>query len=115
MTEMPETPVRSYGCSLGCGNPYDVILITVEDGSALFLCIPCHIKLSADMLAAMTDGSNPEVMAKLAVAQMNLTGVVPGPRGKRRGHNAPAETDDPDLIAAYDDTITPDDLPDEFR
>lgn len=115
MTQMPETSERSYGCSYGCGNPYDVVVVIVEDATTSFLCIPCFLKLSADILQAITDGSNPEIMAKLALAQTDAIALVPGPGGKRRGKNAPAETDDPDLIAAYDDVVTVDDLSDEFR
>lgn len=106
---------RSYGCSYGCGNPYDTIIINVRDGTTEFLCLPCFVRLASDVVAAMTEADNPDVQAAMAYAAGRPADLVPGPTGKRRGHNAPATADDPDLLAEFDSVITVDDLPDEFR
>jgi hypothetical protein len=108
-------PARSYGCTFGCGNPYDVVIVQVADGTTEFLCMPCFVKLAADVLAAMTETDNPQV--NLALASMGGLGQqsAPGPTGRARGHNAPATASDPDIFAAYDDVMTMEDLPDEFR
>ena len=106
---------RSYGCSFGCGNPYDYIIVSVSDGTAEMLCMPCYVRLAIDMIAAVTDQDNPEVQAALAAVGSVQIDNVPGPTGRTRGHNAPATTDDPDLLAAFDDVVTTEDLPEEFR
>lgn len=108
-------PMRSYGCTLGCGNPYDVIVIMVSDGTTEFVCIPCFVKLASDMVAAITDSEDPNVKAAMEWASANPAESAPGPTGKRGKHNAPATNDDPDLLDAYEDIITVDDLPEEFR
>lgn len=113
--EQPQPLVRSYGCTFGCGNPYDVIVIMVSDGTTEFVCIPCFVKLASDMVAAITDGDDPNVKAAMEWASANPSESAPGPTGKRGKHNAPATNDDPDLLDAFDDVITVDDLPEEFR
>lgn len=110
----PEEP-RSYGCSYGCGNPYDVIIVMVADGTTEFLCMPCFIKLAGDTLAAITDSDDENVKAAMTWAASNPVDITPGPRGKSRGHNAPATNTDPDLIDAFEDVITVDELPEAFR
>lgn len=113
--EQPQPLVRSYGCTFGCGNPYDVIVIMVSDGTTEFVCIPCFVKLASDMVAAIVDGDDPNVKAAMEWASANPSESAPGPTGKRGKHNAPATNDDPDLLDAFDDVITVDDLPEEFR
>jgi len=116
MTTVSDAPVeRSYGCTFGCGNPYDYILVTVADGSTEFVCVPCFIRLAADMIEAITNPDNPEVAGKLAVVGLVPVDQAPGPKGKRRGRNAPATSDDPSVFAAFDSRIMPDELPEEFR
>ena len=115
MTEQSATQERSYGCTFGCGNPYDYILVDVQSGETLFLCVPCYVKTAADMIAAITDPDNPDVQAAMREAATGEQAPVTGTRVRRRGHNAPATADDPDLITAYDDRITVDELPDEFK
>lgn len=102
----PTAPARSYGCTFGCGNPYDFVIVQVLDGTTEFLCMPCFVKLASDVLAAMTEVDNPQV--KLALASMNGLGsqAVPGPTGAPHGHNAPATSSDPDLFDAYEDVVT---------
>lgn len=115
MTDQPAQIQRSYGCTFGCGNPYDYIVVSVADGSAEMLCLPCYVRLATDMVAAVTDPSDPKVReAMSALAEMPIQ-TVPGPSGKPRGHNAPATSDDIDDFEAFEDIITTDDLPDEFR
>jgi hypothetical protein len=111
-----ESPViRSYGCSFGCGNPYDYVFVTVADGTTEFLCLPCFVRLASDLLEAVTEPDSPRVRA--AVADMGKLESAPmiSSRVKSRGKNAPADSDDPDLFEAFDSVITEDDLPAEFR
>lgn len=114
-TPVQQTQPRSYGCSMGCGNPYDVIVITVDDGTTLFVCIPCYVRLATDMIAAITDPDNADIRVALAAAAGSTGEVAPGPSGKRRGRNAPAGTVDPDLLEAYEELVTEEDLPDAFK
>lgn len=113
--EASSIPDRSYGCSFGCGNPYDYIVIDVASGTTEFLCLPDYCRLAADMLKAVMEPDSEEV--RQAVAAMGQIDAVPmnGSKVKARGKNAPTNADDPDLIAAFDGIITADELPDEFR
>lgn len=114
--ETPEQPViRSYGCSFGCGNPYDYVFVTVADGTTEFLCLPCFVRLASDLLEAVTEPDSPRV--KAAVAAMGTVDNVPMTSGKvkSRGRNAPADSEDPDLFMAFDSVITEDELPEAFR
>jgi hypothetical protein len=106
---------RSYGCTFGCGNPYDYIVVSVADSTTELLCLPCYVRLATDMLVAVTDPSNADVKAALAAVGGLELSQVPGPTGKRRGHNAPATTDDDAIFAAFEDAITAEELPDDFR
>lgn len=113
---MPDVALeRSYGCSYGCGNPYDYVFVSVADSTTELLCVPCFLKLASDILTAITTPDAADVMAAVAdmgqIDQVSTNGT--GPR--RRGKNAPATTDDPDLIQAFDGVITVDELPEEFR
>lgn len=112
---IPAPNQRSYGCEFACGNPYDVILIQVSDGTTQFLCIPCFIKLAAEVVEAMTNGESAQVQEAMSAYRATAGEPPPGPTGKGRGHNAPATATDPDLFAAYDDVVTADELPEAFR
>ncbi len=107
--------VRSYGCSLGCGNPYDFVVVTVQGTDTMFLCTPCFVTTAGEMLEAMINPQNSEVIRKMAeagdVPQIPMNGS--GPR--KRGHNAPAETEDPDAIERFESFVLEDELPDGFR
>lgn len=83
-------PERSYGCSYGCGNPYDFVMVTVSDGASEFLCTPCLIKTATEMVAAMIQADNPEVRAALESLGTPGEDRVPGPAGRERGENGPA-------------------------
>lgn len=109
------TPVRSYGCTFGCGAPFDIIITSVMDSDTQLLCVPCFLKLAGDMIRAMLSESDPQVQEALALAIMARGEQAPGPTGNKRGKNAPATTEDPDLIASFDDLVTVDELPDEMR
>jgi hypothetical protein len=106
---------RTYGCTFGCGNPYDYIVVSVADGTTEFLCIPCYVKLAADMVTAITDPDDPIVKAAMADAALSAGQSTPGPKGKARGKNAPVTADDASIIEAYDSVITVAELPEEFR
>lgn len=101
-TPSDETHGRSYGCTFGCGNPYDVILTMVNDASTEMLCIPCFIKMASDMLTAMVSSTDPNVQAAMEWASKNLAAQVPGPAPKKGRKNAPATADSPDIFDAYD-------------
>ena len=106
---------RSYGCTFGCGNPYDIIVISIADGTTEFVCIPCFVKLASDMITAITESDNPTVREAMESWVAGTPDMAPGPGAKRGKRNAPATSDDPDLLDAYDDVITVDELPEEFR
>lgn len=106
---------RSYGCTFGCGNPYDYVFISVRDGTTEFLCLPCFVRLASDIVSAVTE-PNPEQVAKwlhtispLAAAPMKANGA------KRGRKNAPATNEDPGLFEAFDSRIDASELPAEFR
>lgn len=113
---MPDTTrQRSYGCSYGCGNPYDYLFVSVQDGTTEFLCLPCFVQLAQQLLKALIEPDAPDVQA--AVEDMGSLNVVPmhGPGPRKRGKNAPANTEDDDLVSAFDSRITVDELGDEFK
>lgn len=113
--DVPSLPPRTYGCTFGCGNPYDFIIVSVSDSTTEFLCMPCYVRLATDMIAAVVDQSDPKVqdmMRAMSDVEMN---VAPGPTAQPGRKNAPATATDQDLIDAYDDVITTEDLPEEFK
>lgn len=114
-TETHVQAERSYGCSFGCGNPYDYIVISVADATTEFLCLPCYVRLAVDMVAAVTDTGDPKVREAMAAIGGIDIGSTPGPKGKPRGKNAPVGNADDAIFGAYDGTITVEDLPPEFR
>jgi hypothetical protein len=108
-------PARSYGCSWGCGNPYDYVFVSVQDGTTEFLCLPCFLKLAEQIITAVTSPEGQDVLKALAdSAQLESAPMTDGAI-RARGHNAPATAEDPDLIDSFDTVMTVDDLPDEFR
>lgn len=113
--ELATPPPRSYGCSFGCGNPYDYIIIAVQDSETQLLCMPCFMRLARDMLAAALDANDPGVLAAISYLNSQDDEHVPGPEGAPRGRNAPANSEDRDLFEAYDGRLTFDELPDEFK
>jgi hypothetical protein len=115
MAATPASIERSYGCTFGCGNPYDYVFISVRDGTTEFLCLPCFMRLSQQILQAVIEPDPDQVAAW--VNAMSDADHAPhyGGGPKTRGHNAPATNLDPELFDAYDAVITEDELGDEFR
>jgi hypothetical protein len=111
----PAIPERSYGCTFGCGNPYDYIFISVRDGTTEFLCLPCFVRLASDIVGAVVEVTPEKEMAWLKSMSPLATTPMSGNGPKPRGRNAPATNDDPNLFEAFDGIITEDELPDEFK
>lgn len=103
-----QPPDRSYGCSWGCGNPYDYAIISIGDGTTEFLCLVCLLKLCQEMINAVVNPDDPDVKAAMAeYAALDRTPMTSG-RVRPRGKNAPADIDDDDLIEAFDSRVTDD-------
>lgn len=101
-------PERSYGCSWGCGNPYDYVIINVADGTTEFLCLVCLLKLCQEMIGAVLNPDDPDVKAAMAeYASLERAPMTSG-KVRKRGRNAPADIDDDDLIQAFDSRVTDD-------
>lgn len=104
------TEPRSYGCSYGCGNPYDFVVVTVSDMSSLALCAICFMRTATDMMQAVIDADNPEVQRRIAEAQITDSVPFDDEDLRTRGHNAPVDAASEDAIAAFDGYILPDEL-----
>lgn len=116
MSDQAQEPEgRSYGCSYGCGNPYDYVFVSVADSTTEFLCLPCFVKLAADIVAAITSPDAEDVKSALNGAPGFRPVQTPRAKAKTRGHNAPVGTEDDDLLSSFDSTITVDELPPEFK
>lgn len=115
MSETSEAPARSYGCSRACGSPYDFIVIAVSEAFTEMLCLPCMVQTSMDLVRAVVEPDDETVQA--AVAEFPASEQVPMTGGvkRKRGHHAPAESDDPDALEMFDGVVTVDELPDAFR
>jgi hypothetical protein len=101
-------PERSYGCSWGCGNPYDYVVISVADGTTEFLDLVCFLKLAQEMINAVINPDDPDVKAAMAeFANLDRSPMTSG-KVRARGKNAPADIDDDDLIEAFDSRVTED-------
>lgn len=115
MSDQPAMPERAYGCTFGCGNPYDVVIVQVVDSTTELLCYPCFVRMASEVAEAMTNPDSPAVRAAVAGAGPVETAPMRGAGPRKRGHNAPAGTDDADVLSAFDRVITADELPEEFR
>lgn len=109
MTTPDQIPhARSYGCTFGCGNPFDFVVISVSDGTAEFLCLPCYVHLATDMVTAVVDPSDPKVRETMAnLGQLQFT-AAPGPAGRTGKRNAPVTETDPGVIESFDSEIDDD-------
>jgi hypothetical protein len=67
------------------------------------------------MITAVVNPSNPDVQKWVALGAMHDADIAPGPKGRPRGHNAPATSTDPDIFDAFDSVITTEDLPEDFK
>jgi len=54
------------GCSFGCGNTSNFILIDIESSDTSFLCVPCFLFVAGNLTEAMINPSNPDVVRALA-------------------------------------------------
>lgn len=115
MPDQPVTPVRSYGCTFGCGNPYDVIIVSVADSTTEMLCMPCFVRMASDVMEAITNPDSDAVKAAESLAGEAEQVPMRGDGIRKRGHNAPATATDPDILSAFDSRITPEELGEEFR
>lgn len=105
--------MRSYGCTFGCGNPYDYVVTAVSDATTEFLCTPCFVRIASDMVAAITDPSDPAVREAAAWMATQDMQQAPGPSGKPGRKNAPVGTSVPSVIDDYDSVIEDIDAGDE--
>lgn len=110
MSEIETIDARSYGCSLGCGNPYDFVVVLVQDSTTQMLCTPCFVRTAADMLEAMTNMSDPEVQRRIAEAGAVEQVPMYGRQVAARGHEAPADTIDPDAIETFESYVLEDEV-----
>jgi hypothetical protein len=116
MTQVsPKVPERNYGCTFGCGNPYDFVFISVRDGTTEFLCLPCMVRLAVQMVESVENPDSPIVQDALTEFPTTSLTHATTTSVKARGKNAPATADDDDLIEAFSGVISVDELPDEFR
>jgi hypothetical protein len=111
----PGIPERSYGCTFGCGNPYDFILISVRDGTTEFLCLPDMVRLATDMVDAVTNPDNPGLQEWLSESLDAIAAPMSGNGAKKGRRNAPATNDDPELFESFDSVITTEELPEAFQ
>jgi hypothetical protein len=110
VSDATEVEPRSYGCSLACGNPYDFIVVLVEDSSTQMLCTPCFVRTAADMLEAMLNPDDPEVQQRIASAGDIDTVPMKGRQVAKRGHEAPADSLDPDAIEVFESYVLDDEI-----
>jgi hypothetical protein len=110
MSEAVDIEPRSYGCSLGCGNPYDFVVVLVQDATTQMLCTPCFVRTAADVLDAMTNPDDPEVQRR--IAEIGPAEQVPmyGRQVAARGHEAPADSMDPDAIEEFAGYVLADEI-----
>lgn len=110
MSDTVEVEQRSYGCSLGCGNPFDFVVTLVQDSTTQMLCTPCFVRTAADMLEAMMNPDDPEIQRR--VAEIGTVDQVPmtGRKVAKRGHEAPVDTLDPDAIETFASYVLDDEV-----
>lgn len=108
MAETPDVPARSYGCTYGCGNPYDYVLIDVQGSEVLLLCVPCYIRTAMDMVTAVMEKGDPEVERRIAEGAVTDQTPMNGRQVAKRGHEAPGDVDDPDAIETFESYVLED-------
>lgn len=111
----PPDPVRSYGCTFACGNPYDYVFIDVRSGTTELLCLPCFLRLAHDILSAVTEPDPAQVAQWLRMISPLDQAPMKSNGAKRGRKNAPATNDDPDLFDTFDSRIDASELPAEFK
>lgn len=115
MSESDVSTGRSYGCSRACGNPYDFIVIAVSEAHTEMLCLPCFVQTAMEMVRAVVSPDDETVQSALTEFPPSDQVPMAGGVKRTRGHHAPAESDDPDMLQVFDGVITEDELPDAFR
>jgi hypothetical protein len=110
VSDAVELEPRSYGCSLGCGNPYDFIVVLVQDGETQMLCTPCFVRTAADMLEAMINPDSGDVLKRVAEAGTPEQVPMYGRKVAKRGHEAPADSLDPDAIETFESYVLDDEV-----
>lgn len=108
MTEQPDVPARSYGCSYGCGNPYDYVLVDVQGSETLLLCVPCFIRTAMEMVDAFMKRGDPEIEARVAQGAVSEQAPMNGRQVAKRGHEAPGDADDADAIETFESYVLDD-------
>lgn len=112
MTDDTTTERRSYGCSMGCGNPYDFIVVMVSDADTQLLCTPCFVRNAMDMVTAIMNPDDPEVVKRIAEAGAPEQVPMNGRQTAKRGHEAPADSLDPDAIDKFEGYVLDDEVDD---
>jgi hypothetical protein len=108
MSDAEDLEPRSYGCSSGDGNPYDFIVVLVNDGTTQFLCTPCFVQSAMDMVTAIINPDDPEVQKRIAEAGDIDTVPMMGRQVAKRGHEAPTDSLDPDAIDTFEGYVLED-------
>jgi hypothetical protein len=112
MAEKPDVPARSYGCTYGCGNPYDYVLIDVQGSEVLLLCVPCFIRTAMDMVTAVVEKGDPEVEKRVAEGAVSDQAPMTGRAVAKRGHEAPGDVDDENAIETFESYVLEDEVAD---
>lgn len=107
-----EVEQRSYGCSYGCGNPYDFIVVMVRDAETQMLCVPCFIRTAMDMVSAIVEPDNPDVQQRVMEAPAPEQVPMNGRQVAARGHEAPVDSLDPDAIGKFEGYVLSDEIDD---
>lgn len=110
-----DAPQMSYGCQFADGNPYHVILVNVMDGSTLFVCMPCFVRVSTEIVDAMTGNLSAEVEAERQAMNAEQVSEPENLRARKGRHNAPAGAEDPDLVEHFDGIVYADELDERFQ
>lgn len=112
MSDTTGVEPRSYGCSLACGNPYDFVVVLVQDGTTQMLCTPCFVQTAADMLSAIVNPDDPEIQRRMSDVGPVEQVPMAGRQVAKRGHEAPADSFDPDAIETFAGYVLDDEVND---
>lgn len=108
MADNHDVPARSYGCSYGCGNPYDYVLVDVQGSETLLLCVPCFIRTAMEMVDAFVKRGDPEIEVRIAEGAVSDQAPMNGRQVAKRGHEAPGDTDNEDAIETFESYVLDD-------
>lgn len=61
--------MASHGCTMGCGNEYQFVIVNVTDSSTLFVCTACFVVLAMKTVEVMTEEMPAELNDALAEVQ----------------------------------------------